>query len=738
MGDARKADMELFARCASGFEQLLAAELKGLHASRVRPLRGGVAFFGTLADAYGACLWSRIATRIQLVLARIPAKDADELYRGVAGFAWEDHILPKASIAVDAHGQNDQLRNSKFTGLKVKDAICDRLRDVRGARPNVDTTDPDFCVNVALHQRKATLYLNLSGPSLHRRGYRQDGMQTEAPLKETLAAGMLLASEWDDVARNGGALVDPMCGSGTLAIEAALIAAHVAPGLLRDRWGFQGWSQHDARLWDRLVQEAVSSRIVPLTSPLVLAGDIDRSAVEIARANASRAGVQDLLRFYVEDAAKLGRQLSRCRWDQGTPGLLATNPPYGQRLLSQAELPRTYAALATGAKALPSGWRMALITPDAGVDTALGRTPHTTIPCFNGPIATWIRLYGMDDEPLVHQVTSLGGRSVVVPIAERNSAQFAARLRKVAKERAKWARKAGVQSYRIYDADLPEYACSIELFASPERLGGERFVRIAERRRPSSVDAQRAARRLSDVAALSAATLDVDRSNVVVVPWGDESRDHRWATICEGPYVFEVDLARPESRLPLAQRLVRKHAAELGRSARVACMFATSASYLVYAAGGGARSAVLVDAAPSQLDVARKVMRDNGFGGSQFRHERMDVRSWLAREAKAHHTYDLVICVAPQWLPARDAGGHDWDLRRDGAALLQAATRVLSHDGKVLFVCEGTATQPSKDALVASGLVVEDLGGRMTPHDFERSRDVATCLLVRKRNTSGA
>ncbi|MEE0027469.1 MAG: THUMP domain-containing protein, partial [Atopobiaceae bacterium] len=301
-------ELELFARCASGFEKILADELKGLGMRRVRPLKGGVAFFGQLKDAYRACLWSRVATRVQLVITRVPAKTADTLYDAVAAFAWEDHIPSGATVAVDAHGQNEALRNTKFTALKVKDAVCDRLRRVRGARPNVDAHDPDFSLNVALHAQKATLYLNLSGPSLHRRGYREDGVQTEAPLKETLAAGLLLAADWPATARQGGVLVDPMCGSGTLAVEGALMATNRAPGLLRERWGFEGWALHDAERWGRVLTSAYEA-IDDTADALVLAGDIDASAVNIARQNVRRAGVESVVRLFVDDAARLGRHL---------------------------------------------------------------------------------------------------------------------------------------------------------------------------------------------------------------------------------------------------------------------------------------------------------------------------------------------------------------------------------------------------------------------------------------------
>ena len=476
---------ELFARCASGFEKVLAQELKDLGMQRVRPLQGGVTFFGDVRNAYTACLWSRVATRIQLVLTRVSAKDANALYRGAERFAWEDHVPVGATIAVEAHGTNASLRNTKFCALKVKDALCDRLRKKRGKRPDVDAKHPDFAVNVALHQQKATLYLNLSGESLHRRGYRTDGKQSEAPLKETLAAGMLLAAKWPSMAAEDAPFADPMCGSGTFAIEAALIASNTAPGLLRKRWGFMGWLHHDSSAWQEVLLAANDARVPHKGRPRIVAGDLNEEAVRLAQANAQRAGVGDWIQFYVDDACNLGRRL-RGSWTSSS-GLLATNPPYGIRLLSPTSLQATYLSLAHAVASLPKGWRVAVITPDAGIDSSLGRLPASTISCYNGPIPAWIRLYDTHAPRLEHSVTSLAGKQYQVPLAEKNSTQFAARLRKVARERTRWARKQGIDCYRIYDADLPEYAFSLDLYHN--------MVLIEEHRRPRTADPQRAARR---------------------------------------------------------------------------------------------------------------------------------------------------------------------------------------------------------------------------------------------------
>lgn len=726
-------DLELFARCASGFEQTLATELRGLGANRVRPLQGGVAFFGPTVIAYRTCLWSRVATRIQLVVARVPATDANALYAGVTNVAWEDHIAPKASIAVDAHGENPALRNSRFTALKVKDAICDRLRDARGSRPNVDAANPDLEVDVALHQKKATLYLNLSGPSLHRRGYREDGVQTEAPLKETLAAGMLLSADWPAIARTGGLLVDPMCGSGTLAIEAALIAANRAPGLLRRKWGFFGWARHDQGLWNDLVEEATEQQVPPRAGAVVLAGDVNASALDVARKNLARAQVDDLVRLYRGDVSTLRRQLQRWHADPDAKGLLVANPPYGQRLLAQEDLPRTYASLATGIEALPTGWRVALITPDAGIDTALGRIPLEVIPCFNGPIPTWIRRYDPSEKPLTCMVTSLCGRSCAVPIAEANSAQFAARLRKVAKERSRWARREQVSCYRLYDADLPDYAFSIDLFCDANQPGEHRHVRMVEHRRPNSVDEQSAVRRLSDAAALVSAILDLPRERLLAIPWSTSPSEHWWIRASEGPYSFEIDLTRPNARLSLAQRPLRALVGTMAQDKRMACLFGSGVSTLVHAAGSGAQSTVFVDASQTAIDHARNTMRENGLAHARHRFVCLDIPTWIANEARARHTYDLILCIAPLWLPKRDAGGREWDLRREFAPVVRDAARLLSNDGTLVLSCPDPSFEPDVHAPELGKLVVEDKSADLVPHDFERSREVPTTLFVRRR-----
>ncbi|HEY5997992.1 MAG TPA: THUMP domain-containing protein, partial [bacterium] len=231
--------LSLFATCPRGVEGLLAAELAGLGAAGVKETVAGVAFAGTLETAYRACLWSRLASRILLAIAPVAAADAAELYAAVRALPWEEHLAPDGTLAVDFSGANPAIAHTVFGAQKVKDAIVDRFRERAGRRPSVDLARPDLRVNVHLGGTAARVSLDLSGESLHRRGYRAETVV--APLKENLAAAVLVRAGWLAVAAAGGPLLDPMCGSGTLPLEAALLAGDVAPGLLRERFGFSRW-----------------------------------------------------------------------------------------------------------------------------------------------------------------------------------------------------------------------------------------------------------------------------------------------------------------------------------------------------------------------------------------------------------------------------------------------------------------------------------------------------------------
>jgi 23S rRNA (guanine2445-N2)-methyltransferase / 23S rRNA (guanine2069-N7)-methyltransferase len=371
---------QLFATTAKGIESLLAEELHTLGAADVAPARAGVSFSGSLEVAYRACLWSRVANRILLPLASFRAETPDEIYAGVRSIAWGDHLRPDDTLAVDAATSESRLTHSHYLALKTKDAIADHFRERSGRRPSVDVHDPDVRVNVYLHRNLAVVSIDLSGDSLHRRAYRARG--APAPLKETLAAAALLLAEWPQMARAGAPLLDPMCGSGTLPIEAALIAADVAPGLRRPRFGFARWGGHRPELWRRLLAEAKEREIhEPRRLPEIRGYDAHAGAVRNALANIERAGMRG--RVHVEKLPLAACEPPR-RNDGG--GLFIVNPPYGERLGDVRQLAPLYAELGDVLRRRFTGWTGYVLTGSPQLAKHIGLRAARRFILYNGAI----------------------------------------------------------------------------------------------------------------------------------------------------------------------------------------------------------------------------------------------------------------------------------------------------------------------------------------------------------------
>jgi 23S rRNA (guanine2445-N2)-methyltransferase / 23S rRNA (guanine2069-N7)-methyltransferase len=373
---------DFFATTAKGMEGLLAAELRDLGATEIGERRAGVAWRGPLEVAYRAALWSRVANRILLPLGEFAAATPEALYAGARAIRWADHIGRGRTLAVDASLSRSRITHSHYAALKTKDAIVDRLRDERGVRPNIDARRPDVRVNLYLHADHAVVSIDLSGESQHRRGYRTAG--AAAPLKENLAAALLLLAEWPRRARAGEPLIDPMCGSGTIALEAALIAGDVAPGLRRTYFGCSGWRGHDAALWARLRREADVRAAQGLRRlPPIHAYDADARAVRAAQANL--AGADLSRRVHLER-----RALAECAPIAGrggaTGGIVVTNPPYGARLGDVERLGRLYEQLGDLLRRRFPGWTGYVLTGTPALAKRIGLRPSRRIPLYNGPI----------------------------------------------------------------------------------------------------------------------------------------------------------------------------------------------------------------------------------------------------------------------------------------------------------------------------------------------------------------
>jgi len=365
-----------FAPCPRGLEAPLAAELAALDAAFIEPADGGVAFAGPLDLAYRANLESRLASRILWRVGHGRYRNEDDLYALVSALEWERHFDVDRTLRVDVAATRSPVASGEFATLRIKDAVCDRFRAVAAVRPSVDKQRPDVRVHAFLGEREATLYLDTSGEPLFKRGYRRDA--DAAPLRENLAAGLIALSGWTP----GTPLLDPMCGSGTIAIEAALVAADRAPGLGRT-FGFQKLAWYDGPTWQRIRQKA-RDRVRPAPDvPTIFASDVDPRVIELARRNAAAAGVEGFIAFAQADALE--------RAAPAAGGIVIANPPYGVRLGSDEALTALYPKLGDALKQRYAGWTACLFSGDARLPKLIGLKPSRRTPLYNGAIEC--RLY---------------------------------------------------------------------------------------------------------------------------------------------------------------------------------------------------------------------------------------------------------------------------------------------------------------------------------------------------------
>lgn len=740
--------MELFATCPLGFEHLLADEFNSLGLSQVRPLQGQVAFVGEMRDAYRACLWSRLASRVVLVLARGGAANADELYETVAGVAWEEHLSPTVTYAIDAHGTNAELRNTKFVSLRARDAINDRMLARTGTRPQASTVQPDLRVVVRISRERATVGIDLAGEPLFRRGYeRQDGKRGEGHLRADYAAGLLAAGGWEELCRQGEAtLLAPIAGSATLAVEAALMAANGAPGLLRMRWGFEGWCGHDAEAWSTLRAEAYDQLQASPQVALLLA-ETKLSAQTNVRRSLRAAGLQVEPRFTSEL--------------EGTPtGMLLAGDLSWIREHEMAAKADALARVAAAVQQMPQDAPVELLTPDTVPDLVLGE-PASVLKTMAGPQELTLRSYRVAADRERMCATLPSGEQVDTLVA--GSAQFASRLAKVYKQRRKWARREDVSCYRVYDADLPDYAVSIELYEGSETPG--RWLQVSEYAAPKSVDPTLAQARLLDVMAIAPRVLDVEARNVFVhvrtkarggSQYADEAQPERHEKarpgrgrpgrpalapgahlVDEGGLTFEVNFSmRLDCGIFLDHRdtraMLREMAKQTKGSKRFLNLFAYTGTATCYAADGGAKYTTTVDLSRPSLDWARRNMERNGFSGPEHEFVQADVLAWVSEQRHTKNRWDLVFCDVPTFSNSSRMRKASFDVQRDHAELLIGVSRLLTREGTCVFSCNLRSFKIDEVALAKAGVQVEDITAQTIPEDFARNQRIHRCYLVRR------
>ena len=724
----------LFATCPKGLESLLAAELTSLGAEFIKEHVAGVTVRGTLGVAYRCCLWSRLANRILLPLGQFRVDSAQVLYDGVAAIPWQEHFSPDDSFAVDFTGTNDAIKNTQFGAQKTKDAVVDQMLWRRGRRPSVDLKHPHWRLNVQLRRDTATVCLDLAGDSLHKRGYRLQGGL--APLKENLAAALLLRADWPALAARGGALLDPLCGSGTLLIEGALMAMDIAPGVARTRWSFENWLHHDADVWRALREDAEQRRERALQRqwPEIRGYDASSAAIAAAEENIARAGLTGKVRVLRKELAQFVKPTHQML----DTGLIITNPPYGERLGEQESLRHLYAHLGERLREQFQGWRAAVFTGNPDLGKTMGLRSNKQYRLWNGPIAAQLLLFDIEPEyfvkagPLVKPITAQAAQPAPMLSIEQLSPgaqMFANRLQKNRKRLHKWVQQNRIECYRLYDADMPEYAVAIDCY-------GDR-VHVAEYAAPSSVNEAAAEQRLRDVLSAIPVALGIDPRAIALKQRARQRGSSQYERVDRRGEFFEVREGNArllvnlddylDTGLFLDHRPVRLKIAELAAGKRFLNLFCYTATASVHAALGGASSTTSVDMSSTYLDWARRNFALNGL--SEARHHRIqaDCRRYLA---ECEQRFDLILLDPPTFSNSKKMPD-TLDIQRDHVDLIHQALRLLTPDGLLIF--SNNRRRFQLDPVVGELFAVEDVTRWSLDPDFERSAGIHQCWFIRHR-----
>ncbi|MGI9288171.1 MAG: bifunctional 23S rRNA (guanine(2069)-N(7))-methyltransferase RlmK/23S rRNA (guanine(2445)-N(2))-methyltransferase RlmL [Pseudomonadales bacterium] len=719
----------LFATCPKYLEELLQQELQLLGAHDCKLSVAGVRFESDLKTVYRICLWSRLANRILLQLEAAHVESKDDIYSCCAALDWSSHMARDATFAVDFVGTSKTIRNSHFGALLVKDAIVDHF-SASGERPSVDLSKPEIRINARLAKGALHIALDVSGDSLHKRGYREFGGQ--APLKENLAAALLLRANWPALAQQRAAMVDPMCGSATLLIEAALMAADIAPAINRKQFGFHHWRQHDTALWLAVREQALARRALGLQKhlPDIRGYDADPRVIKPARRNIANAGLEDVIEIKCRPIAELVAPSHA----GDTQGLVVTNPPYGERLSEQPELEYLYASFGARLKQEFAGWQVAVITANNELAQNMRLRSDKRYRFFNGAIASELWLMkintasatqtGMSRPPPTEPKAAVLSNGAVEPALVN-------RLQKNRKKLRGWLRSAVSDCYRLYDADIPEYAAAVDIYAD--------WAVVAEYAAPQHIDSHKAKQRFDAILASVAAATGLAPQHIVSKRRQRQSgkqqyqklaAEHNFITVREDRAKFLVNLHDYiDTGLFLDHRPLRRMLSDWARDAHFLNLFCYTATATVHAALGGAKRSTSIDMSRSYIAWAKKNLALNGLSEATHELLQADCMEWLRT---AQTRYDLLFLDPPSFSNSKRMR-EELDVQRDHAKLIGLAMQRLNYDGKLLFSTNRRRFQ--LDAELAEQYVVQDISAQTIDIDFTRRPGIHRCWVIEQRNS---
>ncbi len=726
-----KDNQQIIVTASRETEYLLARELKHMGITEVEQGFGSVSFIGAYHQALQACMWSRVGVRVLWPLLSFKASTKEDIYAQVQQIDWSEHIDADNSIAIDFTGKNNIIKNTQYGAQLIKDSIADQFMDKVGSRPDVQRIQPDLRINCHVRDNNYSLSIDLSGDSLHYRGYRKSGVI--APLRENLAAAILQRLSWFETAKRGGVLLDPMCGSGTFLIEAAMIAGDIAPGLGREAqsqpyWGFAKWKQHKPDIWEELVDEAWQRKEAGEESiPRIIGYDLGQKNVEIARQCVSEAGAGLGLDEHIIIKQQDFLQMEKLP-PAADSGLLVFNPPYGERLNTSGEIELLYTRIGAKIKQLFEGWKSAAFIGDPALAQNFGIKPQKQFKFYNGAIECCLAVFNQQQKKIATEIESEQAVQKSAKMTQ-NAQMLVNRINKNLKHLRKWVKKEGISCYRAYNADLPEYAVAIDVY-------GEN-VHIQEYEAPKNIEVAKVSERLQDVFAAVEQVFGIGSDKVFYKKrrrqkgksqYEKQEGKTKFYTVEEGGHKFLTNYSDYlDTGLFIDHRIIRSMIQERAKGKHFLNLFAYTGTATVYAAAGGAKSTTTIDMSNTYLDWARRNMELNGFKGETHGFVRADCIEWLQKGYKKK--FDLIFIDPPTFSNSKKMEDV-FDVQRDHAQIIENAVNMLSDEGLIIFSNNYRGFKLDKG--LEEQLKTKNITAQTISKDFERTPKFHQCWLIEK------
>ena len=710
---------QLFATTARGFEELLKSELTELGAQDAKVAQGGVHYWADDETLYRTLLWSRLSSRILLPIVQAKVFSDLDLYSAVVGVNWLDYFDEKVHFFVDFNGTNQEIRHTQFGAMRVKDGIVDYFERYGRARPNVDKEQPDIRIHAYLNRDDVVLSLDLSGDALHMRGYRED--TGKAPLRETLAAAIVLRSGW----QKGTPLVDPMCGSGTLLIEAAQMEAQIAPQLYRPHWGFDFWLGHNQVAWEKVKEEALALAEAEKqreNPPHFYGFDLDHRVLQKAKQNAKNGGVAHLMQWQQGDVAAIKNP------SPNVAGTVICNPPYGERLGTTPVLIALYSVFGQRLKQQFAGWNASIFSGEPSLLDCLRLRSHRQFKAKNGPLDCVQKNYQIAERAEQSAVENAVEFDRTSSVSSEVAVDFANRLQKNIKKIEKWAKQLGLDAYRLYDADLPEYNLAVDRYAD--------HIVVQEDAAPKNIDENKARQRLLDAVNATLQVTGIETNKLILKVRQKQKGTNQYEKLAnKGEYFYVNEYGAKlwvnltdylDTGLFLDHRLTRKMLGEMAQGKDFLNLFAYTGSATVHAALGKAKSTTTVDMSNTYLNWAEQNLLLNDIEGKQHKLIQADCLQWLE---KCDRQFDLIFVDPPTFSNSKRMED-SWDVQRDHIKLMTNLKRILRPNGTIVFSNNKRGFKMDFAKLEELGLSAVEISHKTLPLDFERNKQIHNCWLV--------